>query len=257
MNAPHATAPTSLSSPGPVGQPPRHHVAVSGLPDLDALLDPLGPGTFTLLAGRAMAGTSALLLTIARHNSRQGLPVALAALQGTPSETGRMLLAAESSRCPEHSADASHLAAVRARLRRLPLRLIGPDGDVIRRLRAEAVAGAGLLLLDDLALAAGPSGWPGAGAVASALAATARELSVPIIATAHLGPGHGTTPRPEDLRDPHVHEHVDRIVLLHRPARLGPVPGQPDLVSLHVTGPKGTGRATVRFEPEHHRMTNS
>ncbi|MFK0297240.1 DnaB-like helicase C-terminal domain-containing protein [Streptomyces sp. NPDC090442] len=209
-----------------------------GVRDLDVLLGGgLRPGTLTLLAGRTMAGTSTLLLSIARYNALRDRPVVVADLQHTLAETGRMFLAA-SSNLGEGPADAGRLAHAAERMRRLPLRLVGPGGDVIGRLRGEAVRGARLLLLDDLALAAGSLAPPEPGAVAAELARVARELAVPVVATAHLGPEQGVGPRASDLRDPHALDHAAASVLLERPARLGGHPGQPDLVTLHVTGPR-------------------
>ncbi|MFC5639419.1 DnaB-like helicase C-terminal domain-containing protein [Streptomyces bullii] len=259
---PHTAALTSLRTPRAADRTPRRRAAATGLPGLDQLLGPLKPGTLTLLAGRTMAGSTALLLTIARHNARSGLSVMLAELQSTQTETGRMLLAAEASQdlgpTAAHPADPARLAAVATRLRRLPLRLTVPGADALGRLSAEAIRSrAGLLLLDDLGLASDFQQPAPPGAVAGALARLARDLAVPVIATAHLGPPRGLTPDPADLRDPHALQHADRVVLLDRPARLDPPVGQPDLVDLHVTGADGAslGRTSVRFEPESHRMT--
>jgi len=131
-------------------------------------------------------------------------------------------------------------------LRAFPLQIPAPDGtDAVDRLRSEAAAGGpGLLLVDDLALAADWHSLLVPGAVAASLAALARELAVPAVTTAHL------SPRPGDLRDPAALGHANRLVLLHRPARTRPFPGRRDLVTLHASRPDGTqlGTATVLFE---------
>lgn len=266
---PYTAALARLRTPHTAGRRPDPGLTAStGLPGLDRLLGPLTPGTLTLLAGRTMAGSTALLLGIARHNARAGLPVILAELQTNQADTMRMLVAAESGqdldRTAERPYDAQLVAEAAARLRGLRLRIPAPDGtDALDRLRGEAAAaGPGLLLVDDLALAADWRSPLVPGAVAAALAALARELAVPAVATAHLGarpddPDDAGLPRPGDLRDPAALGHAHRLVLLHRPARTSPVPGRPDLVSLHASRPDGAelGTTTALFEPEYHRMT--
>ncbi|MFM9462612.1 DnaB-like helicase C-terminal domain-containing protein [Streptomyces scabiei] len=263
---PYSAALAALRTPRATGPTAPDHSAATGLPALDGLLGPLSPGTLTVLAGRTMAGATALLLGIARHHGHRGRPVILAGLQSSPHATMRSLLAAEAGqdldRTAEHAPDRRIVAEAAARLRGIPIRLLTPDGsNAINRLRAEAAAGgAGLLLLDSLRLAAGlESSPPVPGQSAAHLVALARELDVPAVATAHLRPRPGdgdSRPRPGDLDDRGVLEHAHRLVLLHRPARLGPVPGQSDLVTLHVARPDGAeaGTTTMLFEPEYHRM---
>ncbi|MEH0656020.1 DnaB-like helicase C-terminal domain-containing protein [Streptomyces scabiei] len=259
LRTPHTARTTGPAAPD--------HTAATGLPALDGLLGPLTPGTLTVLAGRTMAGTTALLLGIARHHGHRGRPALLASLQIDRHATMRSLLAAEAGQdldhTAEHAPDGQAATEAAARLDRFPIRVLTPDGsNAVNRLRAEASAGGpGLLLLDSLRLAAGlESSPPLPGQSAAHLVALARELDVPAVATAHLNPRPGddddSRPRPDDLDDPGVLAHAHRLVLLHRPARLGPLPGQRDLVTLHIARPDGTeaGITTMLFEPEYHRM---
>lgn len=177
----YSAALAALRSTGPAA---AERSTVTGLPALDRVLGPLTPGTLTVLAGRTMAGTAALLLGIARHQGHRGQPVILAELQSSPPATMRSLLAAEAGqdldRTAEPAPDRQMVVQAAARLRGIPIRLLTPDGsNDVSRLRAEAAAGgAGLLLVDTLRLAAGlePSPplpgqsaaelvalWPGAG----------------------------------------------------------------------------------------------
>ncbi|KND46631.1 DnaB-like helicase C-terminal domain-containing protein [Streptomyces stelliscabiei] len=254
--------PRTARSTGPAAP---DHTAATGLPALDGLLGPLTPGTLTVLAGRTMAGTTALLLGIARHHGHRGRPALLASLQTDRHATMRSLLAAEAGqdldRTADYAPDRQMVAEAAARLRGIPIRLLTPDGsNAVSRLRAEAAGGAGLLLVDTLRLAAGMEPSPPLpGQSAAELVALARDLDVPAVATAHLRPQPGdgdSRPRPDDLDDPGVLDHAHRLVLLHRPARLGPLPGQRDLVTLHVARPDGAeaGTTTMLFEPEYHRM---
>lgn len=267
---PYTAALAALRTPHAAGRRVDPGLTAStGLPGLDRLLGPLTPGTLTLLAGRTMAGSTALLLGIARHNARAGVPVLLAQTQYHPRETTRRILAAEAGQdlgpSAAHRPDPDRLSEAGARLRRLPIRLTSPYyGSAVDQLRVCAAEWQpGLLLVDTLALAAGPeSSPPIPGRTAAELACLAADLGVPAVAATHLGPhpddpDDTALPRPGDLRDPAALEHADRLVLLHRPARIGPIPGRPDLVTLHTTRPDGTqpGTTSVLFEPQYHRMT--
>jgi replicative DNA helicase len=260
---PYTAALASLRTSRSSGTAPQQREAETGLPGLDRALGPLKPGTLTLVAGQTMAGSTALMLSLARHNAHRGLPVVLAELQSNREQTGLMLLAAESGQdlgpAAEHAADPVSLAEAADRLRRLPLYLTAPGPGTLARVRIDAVRRrAGLLLVDDLALAADPGTDTPArpGEAAAALAGLARTLNVPVVAAAHLGPPSASTPGLGDLRDQHALEYTNHVILLQRPHRLAPVPGGPDPVALHVTRPDGTalGSTTVRFEPEYHRM---
>ncbi|MDX3694712.1 DnaB-like helicase C-terminal domain-containing protein [Streptomyces europaeiscabiei] len=259
---PYTAALASLRSSRSSGKVSEQREAETGFPGLDMTLGALKPGTLTLLAGQTMAGSTALMLSLARHNAHRGLPVVLAELQSNREQTGLMLLAAESGQdlgpTAEHPADPESLAEAADRLRKLPLYLTAPGPGTLARVRVDAVRrSAGLLLVDDLALAADPGDTPAPpGAAAAALASVARILKIPVVAAAHLGPPCANAPGLGDLRDQHALEHTDHVILLHRPHRLDPVPGGPDPVALHVARPDGTalGSTSVRFEPEYHRM---
>ncbi|MDH6435931.1 hypothetical protein M2158_004471 [Streptomyces sp. SAI-144] len=143
---PYSAALAALRTPRTTGPTPPDHSAATGLPALDGLLGPLTPGTLTVLAGRTMAGTTALLLGIARHHGHRGRRVILAELQTNVHATMRSLLAAEAGqdldKTAEHAPDRQRAAEAAARLRGTRIRLLTPDGtNAISRLRAEAAAG--------------------------------------------------------------------------------------------------------------------
>lgn len=260
----YAAALAALRAPQSA-QAPASPSASTGLPELDLLLGPQRPGALTVLAARTGAGTTALLLTIARHTARAGTPVILAESQSSLRTTRQMLLTAEAGRVGESTIDSEReLAHAAACLNEMPLHVISPtDGrGAVAHLRAAAAAtGPALLLVDDLAL--GYSDVPyDAGKAADELAGLAQELHVAAIATAHLGAEADEAAKPcaEHLRYPAVLDHVDTLVLLHRPARTAPVKPSADLVTLYVDRRPGRsqgghgGTTTALFQAAYHRM---
>lgn len=249
----------------------RESPVVAGIPtgfeDLDALTNGLAPGTLTVVASRPGVGRSTLLLDFLRSAAiKHHHPAALFSTEQTQNQLVQKLLSAEArlrlgdirgGRMTDE--DWTRLARRMTEICDAPLFFNATPAPHLEDLAAEITAvcaeypGA-LVGIDSLSALTVPV-EAGAGrerelAVAiRRLKALARELHIPLVATAELNRSteHRNDKRPQlgDLRDSDVIAQVaDKVLLLHRPdayERDDPRMGEADLIlAKHRAGPPST-----------------
>ncbi|WP_244260349.1 DnaB-like helicase C-terminal domain-containing protein [Kitasatospora cineracea] len=252
---------TLADGPGPTEPLP----VLTGLSDLDDLTGPLPRGKLTVLAGRPSAGTSALALTIALNANATGRTAAFVNLQAGAEALKIAMLSATAginADRPESlnpgRIDRMHRAG--EFLKGRPLLSWTPEGTPVLRGIRNTLANhtVDVLLVDDVGLLSPHSRYDAT--AVKELAGLAAADNVALVLTAHLRPtrdGYHLPPTTDDLYDPELAAAADALVLLHRPNFEGGAPKRGSEVDLiAVKGWPRTGTATVRFEPEYHRMVD-
>ncbi|MFD5565879.1 DnaB-like helicase C-terminal domain-containing protein [Kitasatospora griseola] len=254
-----------------------HSGVLTGLSDLDELTGPLPPGRLSVLGGRTSAGSTAFMVTTALHSALASTGTAFVTTQSTDEQLRRNLLAALASVNLDrrHTVNAGRRARVRAAgrtLEKTELYTWNPiqrgtgkptaetPEEICDRLRElHQRSPLGLVLVDNLSLLAYRE--PTDGQAVHELARLARELDIPVLLAAHLRFDHAMVesdlPTTADFADPHVLRAAYAVLLLHNPDRYGKAPeraGLVDVIAAHGWNPAGT--ATVRFEPEYHRLVD-
>ncbi|MGW3091608.1 DnaB-like helicase C-terminal domain-containing protein [Streptomyces sp. NPDC001108] len=245
-----------------------HAPLFTGLSDFDALAGPLPAGKVTVVAGRPSVGASAFVLTAARHNLAEGHAVAFLNLQVGHDALLRNFLAAESSTNVDRWDTLNEGRLVRLKrastvLKDTRLWTWTPSALTRTEQIAEELAPVkdlDLLIVDDYGMAT--THEPSAGATLRALQNLAAARGMTVLVTAHLnradyGQDH-VVPTLADLghRDTAVGA-ADAAIVLHRPDVQGSVPerrGEVDVIA--ARGWARAGTATVRFEPEYHRLVD-
>ncbi|MDX3208462.1 DnaB-like helicase C-terminal domain-containing protein [Streptomyces scabiei] len=249
---------------------PRAQEITTGLSDFDDSAGPIPRGHVTVVAGRSSAGTTAFVMSVARHNDEVGRQVSMASFESGTDTLMNNLVAATTSVNMDRplSIGAGRRARIdRARPRMEQSRLTlwssqlnagrWPFQHLIEQL--DALPDLDLLIVDGYGLAS--YGEPAEGATFAVLKDLARVRGAAVLVTCHLTPEAGTPeavlPTLSELMplDAPVAE-AETAVILHRPDR-GSDPqrrGEVDLIA--VCGWQGAGSATVRFEPEYHRFVD-
>jgi len=236
---------------------------VTGLTDLDALTGGLFRGRLTVIASRPGTGTSTLLTNICRTASiGHDIPTAVFTVQDSPGSFTTRVLAAEASVARLHihngtlaDGERARLSAASERIATAPLRIYALPVMTIRQLEAEIADlvlqhGVGLVAIDGI-----QNIQPGTEDAAASLAAIARELVVPIVATSQLMRyPWGVKPTLDDLAES-VAFAADTVILLHREdGAETPRVGEADLIVAHRSGPCAT--VTVAFEGRFGRLVD-
>ncbi|MCT9093923.1 DnaB helicase C-terminal domain-containing protein [Streptomyces sp. ASQP_92] len=255
---------TMTKSPEPGG-------ILTGLSDFDALAGAMPRGLVTVVAARSSSGTTAFALGVARHNAEAGHQVIFASFEGGTDTIMSNLVAATTSvnvdrplsinRGRRARIDDARAAMERSRLRMWSNQLKGgrwPFSNLSKDLTS--LPDLDLLVMDGYGIASFQE--PSDGATLTALHHLAQERNCAVLVTAHLVQNVGAP----DTETPSLAElgvldgavaGVETILLLHRPDRDGNAPerrGEVDLIALR--GWETTGTATVRFEPEYHRLAD-
>ncbi|MCA1224007.1 DnaB-like helicase C-terminal domain-containing protein [Streptomyces sp. 8L] len=243
----------------------------TGLSDFDALAGPIPRGHVTVAAARSSAGTTAFVLSVARHNDEAGRQVVLATFEsGTDTLMGNLVSATTSVNTDRplsiNKGRRIRIQRVRTTIEQSQLLLwssqlkAGPWSvkDLFERLAIKP--GLDLVIVDGYGLASYDE--PSQGATFAALQRIARERNTAVLVTAYLTPHNGTSetdlPTLAELSElDHPVAEAETVMILHRPDREGTVQqrrGEVDLIA--VRGWEGTGSTTVRFEPEYHRFVD-
>ncbi|MFF9638767.1 DnaB-like helicase C-terminal domain-containing protein [Streptomyces bacillaris] len=242
----------------------------TGLSDFDALAGQLQRGKVTAVAGRPSAGASAFAFTVARNNLAVEHTVAVINLQVNHKQLMGNFLAAESGTNVDRweSLNEGRLMRLKragaalseTRLWTWTPAYLGRPAQIAQEL--VQIEDLGLLIVDDYAMAA--SNELVQGETFTALQELAAERDIVVLVTAHLQRAdlgqELTVPTYADLitgEDTAV-AAADASIVLHRPDTDGTVPerrGEVDIIAAH--GWQNTGTATVRFEPEYHRLVDS
>lgn len=245
-----------------------HPPMFTGLSDFDALAGPIPTGKVTAVVGRPSAGASAFALTVARNNLPEGHAVAFLNLQVGHDQLLGNFLAAESSTNVDRWDTLNEGRLVRlkrasASLQETRLWTWTPSGTITPEQIAQVlddVEDLALLVVDDYGMAT--TYETAEGATFKALQELAAARDVAVLVTAHLTRAdYGqdrTAPGLGDLvhRDAAAGD-ADAVIVLHRPDVEGNVPerrGEVDVIA--ARGWASTGTATVRFEPEYHRLVD-
>ncbi|MFJ2884087.1 DnaB-like helicase C-terminal domain-containing protein [Streptomyces sp. NPDC086796] len=250
---------------------PQTSEIVTGLSDFDALAGPIPRGHVTVAAGRTSAGTTAFVLSVARHNAEVGRHVAIASFESGTDTLMSNLIAATTSvnmdRPPSiNKGRRARIERARATMEQSCLSIwsnaLKADRWPFEELSKELAVrpGLDLLVMDGYGLASYEE--PSAGATFATLQRLARERNIAVLVTAYLETREDT---PETdlpvLSDLGLLDGAaaaaETVVLLHRPDRTGTVPqrrGEVDLIA--ARGWDATGSAAARFEPEYHRFVD-
>lgn len=260
---------------------PNRHPLPTGFQDLDTLTaGGLRPGTLTVIASRPGMGRSTLLFDICRRNAiRGGTPTALWTLEEHPEDVVTRFLSAE-ARVPRHTLQAGAVDEtaweritnqIKA-FESAPLVIGAPPSATAAEIAAQAtelVAQHGVRLLavdgvqDIRPEKRNDLREREVGDVVRDLKTLARELQVPVVATAHLNrsPEQRISKRPrlDDLRESGaITFAADLIILLHREDYYdltSPRAGEADLiVAKHRSGP--TAIVTVAFQGHYSRFVD-
>nr|WP_078605633.1 DnaB-like helicase C-terminal domain-containing protein [Streptomyces flavovirens] len=228
-------------------------------------------GRVTVAAARSSTGTTAFVLSVARHNDEGGRQVMIASFEsGADTLMGNLIAATTSVNVDRplsiNKGRRARIERARAVMEQSRLSMWSselkagrwPFKDLSEQLAARP--GLDLIVVDGYGLASHDE--PSEGATFAALQHLARERNIAVLVTAYLVPGDDTPendlPALTELSqlDGSVAE-AETVMLLHRPDRNGTVPqrrGEVDLIALR--GWDTTGTATVRFEPEYHRFVD-
>ncbi|MFF3625397.1 DnaB-like helicase C-terminal domain-containing protein [Streptomyces sp. NPDC002467] len=266
------------------GEAPAHSLGHrpglrTGLKGLDAVMGGLEPGTLTVLASRPGLGRSTLLQNICQWNAggtlggrdeeRVVVPVLLASAEQSAEQIMVRALVTAGRVARDHvrtgelvEEDLRRLARARSILEVAPLFVLAPavlgDGQLMEHARRLVREHQVQLVEVDGLDAVGP-GFS-LGQAARALKALARELAVPVVATAPLG---GVSRRPhwmpalEDLHD-EVAFAADTVVLVHREDAYDPTsrPLEADLVVAKARSSRTAIAADVAFQVHYARFAD-
>lgn len=276
---PHPETATPLADA--VSATPRRQPLSTGFADLDTLTaGGLPPGTLTVIASRPGMGRTTLLHDICRHNAiRKSRGTALWTLEESVEDVATRVLSAE-ARVLRHAMLAGtideaawerinqHMKAVEG----APMMVDAPPSATaadISGKAAELVAQHGVRLIaidgiqDIRPEKRNDLREREVGDVVRDLKTLARELQVPVVATAHLNRSPeqriDKRPRLDDLRESGaITFAADLIILLHREDyydSLSPRAGEADLiVAKHRYGP--TAMLTVAFQGHYSRFVD-
>lgn len=260
---------------------PTREPLSTGFEDLDTLTaGGLRPGTLTIVASRPGMGRSTLLHDICRHNAiRHSRATALWTLEESAEDVATRFLSAEARVHRHHMLSGTLSEAEWERINKrikdiqdAPLTVDAPPSvtaAVLSRQATELVEQRGVRLLaidgvqDIRPEKRNDLREREVGDVVRDLKTLARELGVPVVATAHLNRSPeqriGRRPRLDDLRESGaITFAADMIIMLHREDYYepeSPRAGEADLiVAKHRNGPTAT--VTVAFQGHYSRFAN-
>ncbi|MEU4224345.1 DnaB-like helicase C-terminal domain-containing protein [Nonomuraea sp. NPDC026600] len=273
---PDATSPTWASA---VTAKPNSELAPTGFADLDTLTGGgLRPGTLTVIASRPGMGRTTLLHDICRHNAiRNSRATMLTTLEESREDVVTRFLSAE-TRVPRHQLLAGtidkaaweRLSQQMKAMEGAPLVIDAPPSTTAADIAGKATElvaqhGTRLIAIDGIQdiqpERRNDLREREVGDVVRDLKALARELQVPVVATAHLNRSPeqriDKRPRLDDLRESGaITFSADLLVLLHREDyydRESPRAGEADLIiAKHRYGP--TAVLTVGFQGHYSRF---
>lgn len=240
----------------------------SGIPELDRLLGGFQPSDLILVAARPGLGKTSMLLSIADHAGRRGLPVAVFSLEMSRAQLTQRLMSMTTG------IDLHRLRMGRLRpgeearisdgmgtLDTLPIAIDDTPGLSILQLRATArrahmTRPLGLVIVDYIQLmgvgdARSENRVYELSRISQGLKTLARELNVPVIAASQLNRSVETRdnrrPQLSDLRDSgSLEQDSDIVIGLYRDDYYKPLPNPPEVVKAeclilkHRNGPTGT-----------------
>lgn len=263
----------AVGEDGPVG-------ILTGFRELDLITGGLLPGTLTVIASRPSMGRTTFVTDVFRHTAiTHNQPAALWTLEETGDETAVRILCAEARVARHHARSGSMTDDDWTRLARqmpvvaeAPLHIAAPTSITATELAEQAAEtvhehDVRLLIVDGIQDIRPEQRSDlrerEVGDVARALKTLARELHIPVLATAHLNRGPeqrlGNRPRLDDLRESGaITFAADTIVLLHRDDyydRLSPRAGEADLIV--AKNRQGfTATITVAFQGHYGRFVD-
>ncbi|SFD74732.1 replicative DNA helicase [Streptomyces aidingensis] len=259
---------------------PRLTGLPTGFTDLDSLTGGLQPGTLTVIASRPSVGRTTLLSDICRHAAiRNAAPTAVFSLEESPEDFANRILAAQARVPLWHLRGGrldddgwARLARHAKELAEAPLHISAPPYMTTAMLCADVHELHEEHTLQLVAVDGIQDLWPEkrndlrereVGDAVRDLKRLARELHIPIVATAHLNrrsdQRSDRVPALDELRESGAITFVaDVIVLLHREDaydRLSPRAGEADLiVAKYRHGPTAT--ITVAHQGHYGRFVN-
>lgn len=208
----------------------------TGFYDLDRAITGLQPGTLTLVAGRPLAGKSALVLHVAQHiGTVEGLPVILFSPKSSASQTVDRIVCGLGDISPEHLRNGQltddewpRLTGAIERLRNASISVLDKHSTSLPDLKMEVHrlaklwGGLGAIVVDsvqDLSRNQGKSESPEV--VCRELKKLARDLNCPVLATCGLPRGiearADKRPRLSDLNESgDLNAHADVVLFVYR-----------------------------------------
>jgi len=238
----------------------------TGFTELDNMTSGLQNADLVIVAGRPSMGKTALCLNIARNAAvDHGVPVGFFSLEMSNTQLAMRLLCAE-SRVDAHKvrtgtlpkSEWSRLSTNVGKLAEAPIYIDDSAALSVLEIRAKARRlksehGVGLLVIDYLQLARGPSSSESRqieiSAISQSLKALAKELDIPVVALSQLSravESRGGDRRPilSDLRESGaIEQDADVVMFIYRPEVYGPVEESgiaEIIISKQRNGPTGT-----------------